>query len=276
VRPRNSNLEPSRPEFPRPPRMPRWLLIVSVVTMLAVLSVGYVSLRVVQRIRQFKSLASEIQTAYQAADSLHSFTPQEGPAMPQPDRIKAYLRARERFFAGTPPEVEARAHNMLERRRTAAPGDAIRLIGAFHEFLREGSRMHLAALEEAAMGPSEFLWIHALVVRGVLDAPEGDLRRQRLEEVLTALELSAAPVPGSTQSFSSKDFQTHLRRQLTDFPALDPLLFEEYRIESDLMACLDIIAATEKIHHGLGLKARTTLAAPQASLDPATHRELES
>jgi hypothetical protein len=267
VLPRNTNLAPERPAFPRPSRTPRWLLIVSVLTMLAVLGMGYVSLRVVQRIRQFKGLSAEIRAAYQSAEARYRFTPPVEPAGLESDRISAYLRARERFFAAAPPEVEARVHSLLQRGRPASLRDTMRLVGSIHEFLRNGASMHLSALEEGQMGPAEFFWIHGWVVRSMLDPSSEDPRRKRLEETLKALEGTSEPVPGGARTFSADTFRNDLDRRFGLQPPLDRALLESYRIDTDLMACMDIIASTESLRSGLGLDSLPATRSEQALLE---------
>lgn len=269
--PRNSNLDPDPPEFPPASRAPRWLLIVSVVTMLVVMGLGYLSLRVVQRIRQFKRLAAQIQADYEATEQRYPFEPPAEPRAPGPDRLEAYLRARASFASTIDARTEEKVATLLQSERPANVGDVARLYVLFYDFLAAGTEAHLQALEQERMGPTEFFWIHGYLLRDVLEGPEGDPRR-RLEEALDSLERHSAPIGGSTRNFEAQEFRALVDRRYTGYPSLGPGVPAGYRVEGELMACMDIIGASPGLTEGLGLKE---MAAPTPESVPATLRSAD-
>lgn len=269
--PRNSNLDPDPPEFPPASRAPRWLLIVSVLTMLVVMGLGYLSLRVVQRIRQFKRLAAQIQADYEATEQRFPFDPPLEPRAPGPDRLEAYLRARASFAATIDARTEGRVASLLQSERPAGVGEVARLYVQFYDFLAAGTDAHLRSLEKEGMGPTEFFWIHGYLLRDVLEGPEGGPRR-RLEEALDSLERHSAPIGGSTRNFEALAFRQLVGRRYTGYPALESRIVAEYRVEGELMACMDIIGASPGLTEGLGL---TKLAVPDPETAPAMSRSAD-
>lgn len=251
--PRNSNLDPAPPEFPPHSRVPRWLLFVAVLTMLSVMGTGYISLRVVQRIRQFKRLAAEIQRGYQALDADFPFAAPLSPSAPDPTRLQAYLEARTSFARSVAPPVEARARELLAGGESASITDVAQLFGDFYEFLDHGTDAHLTALRAEQMGASEFFWIHGYVMHTLLEAPEADVRRRDIEATLQALERGAAPLAAPTRRFQAAEFRQELHHRYAGYPDLGAQALGGYEIQGQAMACLDIIGATPRLHRGLGL-----------------------
>lgn len=252
--PRNSNLEPDPPEFPPQSRVPRWVMLLGMVTMFAVLGMGYISLRVVQRMRQFKQLAVEIKTDYRQLDAEFPFNAPLLPTPPSADRLHAYYRARSGFAAHVAPPMEARAETILASGEAAKMSDVARLFGPFYDLLKKGTQSHLAILRDEQMGPSEFFWIHGYVLNTVLDAPTEDPRRAHLEWVLHSLEQGSAPLSTDTRRFAAGEFRRELDRRYAAFPDMKPVDVNEYEIEGEAMSCLDIIAATPRLHDGLGIR----------------------
>lgn len=224
-----------------------------VITMLSVMSMGYISLRVVQRIRQFKRLASEIQRGYQGLDAEFPFAAPLLPTSPTAERLKVYLQARRSLSAHIAPPVEARAREILAEGEAATITDVAQLFGAFYEFLEEGTGAHLATLRAERMGPSEFFWIHGYVLHSLLEGPEGDERRRQIESTLAALEQGSAPLAAPSRRFEARVFREDLDRRYAGYPELEVRALGEYGIGGEALACLDILGATQRLHEGLGL-----------------------
>lgn len=229
-------------------------MLLGVATLFTVLGMGYVSLRVVQRMRQFKELATEIKTDYQQLDREYPFAAPLLPTPPSSERLHAYYRARSSFAAHVAPPMEARARTILKNSEGAKMSDVARLFGSFYSLLQQGTDSHLAILRQEKMGPSEFFWIHGYVLNSVLGAPEDDPRRAHLEWILTSLEQGSAPLNSDTHRFAATDFRRELDRRYAAFPEMPPNDVQAYEIKGETMACLDIIAATPKLHSGLGVR----------------------
>lgn len=252
--PRNSNLDPDPPEFPPQSRVPRWMLILGIATMFAVMGMGYISLRVVQRMRQFKQLAAEIKADYQQLDQEFPFAAPLLPTPPSADRLHAYYRARSGFAAHVSPPMEARAEGILQREEAATMAEVVRLFSPFYDLLEKGTDSHLAILREEKMGPSEFFWIHGYVLNTILDAPAEDPRRRHLDWILDSLEDGSAPLSVDTRRFAALEFRKELDRRYSAFPEMKPGDLDEYETGGAAMACMDILAATPRLHDGLGIR----------------------
>jgi len=245
-------------------------MLLGIATMFAVLGMGYISLRVVQRMRQFKQLATEIKADYRQLDSEFPFTAPLLPATPSADRLHAYYRARSGFAAHVAPPMEARAKTILASGEAARMTDIARLFGSFYDLLKKGADSHLAILRDEQMGPSEFFWIHGYVLNNVLGAPAEDPRRAHLEWILKSLEQGSAPLSVDTRRFAAGDFRKELDRRYAAFPDMSPIDLHDFEIESEAMGCLDIIAATPRLHDGLGigpLPPENASGAPDEALD---------
>jgi hypothetical protein len=229
-------------------------MVIGVATMLAVLGMGYLSLRVVQRMRQFKHLASEISHDYRALDAEFPFVAPLLPSAPEPERMDAYYRARNSFAAHIAPPIEVRARGVLQNGEAATMSDIARLFGSFYQLLDQGTDAHLDVLRQEEMGPSEFFWIHGYVLDAILDAPENDPRRTHLEWTLDALERGSAPLTSNSRQFVALEFRKDLDRRYSGYPAMNPSALEPFAIEGETLACMDIIAATAKLHEGLGIR----------------------
>ncbi len=222
--------------------------------MAVVLGMGYLSLRVVQRMRQFKQLAAEISEDYRALDAQYPFAAPLLPEAPESDRLDTYYHARSSFGAHIAPPIELRARGILQNGEAASMRDIARLFGSFYQLLDQGTQAHLAVLHQAEMGPSEFFWIHGYVLDSILDAPETDPRRTHMEWTLDSLERGSAPLASNAKKFVAAEFRRDLERRYAGYPELTPTALAAFSVESETMACMDIIAATPKLHRGLGIR----------------------
>ena len=210
---------------------------------------------IVQHLSEIRNFQAEVQTEYAALNAQFPFTPPGSAARVEPDRIDAYARAHERLVDAVTRKADARARELLDN-PSLGRMKALRMVGDFFPFLKAATGAHLRTLEEERMSMDEYVWIHGLVMLGIMRRNPSDPEREAAELLLDRLEKRLADVDtGAGEPFTARAYREELAEFYRDASPPDSTPGRGFDELPTLGALFDLAMANPSIMRKLNLRS---------------------